>query len=173
MTCSYSRKKCPAAVHMGWSYSCPKEMRESGVCCLSMARNKKSRNWRAKPTYPKAGRISAGHWPALLSTCPASSSRMTASCSAPVIKRISSSLSNRSKAKASECTERTMADSATNSFPLAAAKREVISSRRRAPDSFEAATTRMLSGSCPSSIWCRTVSAKKLVRPEPAAPLTT
>ena len=60
---------------------------------------------RANPTKVMAGRTSAGQLPRFSSAWPSSSSRMTASCSAPVMRRISSSEIVRSSAKAKECTE--------------------------------------------------------------------
>ena len=122
---------------------------------------------------PIAGRSSSGQLPRPSSTWPRSSSRITASCSAPEISRISWSYRWRRTAKAIECTERTSGALLTK--PLSASRSE-ISARIRAAASLEEASTTIPLASSPCSAArsaaATAVSTRKLVTPAPAWPTT-
>ena len=131
----------------------------------SMARSSKSRNCRANPTKVMAGRTSAGQLPRFSSAWPSSSSRMTASCSAPVMRRISSSEIVRSSE--GQGMHRAHHRCLRRVIPCCASSR-----RRIEPDSFDVETTKIPEGSAPERSLFKTTSTSRLETPEPAVPVT-
>ena len=117
-----------------------------------------------------AGRNSSGQSPRPSSACPISSCRITASCSAPEIRRRDWLLCWRSRLNASECTERTTGSCVIK--PLEASRSE-SSARIDDAASFDAVTMRTPLAAAPAgsaAMALTAVSMRKLEIPEPASP---
>ena len=170
----YSSRNCPAPTHIGWSYFSPSAVSSPGPTPRSSARSSRSRSWRAKPTYPSAGLMCSGQAPAPSSACPASSSRTSASCSAPVSNRgASRSLASsmlRSAAKAHECTERTGVRVAAKVLMFASLATSWVFTAVAA--SLVGVTTMTSSAEPPAARKRTSVSTSRLVLPVPGPPRT-